>query len=258
MGKCPSPTLWQSLPHISHCWKNSPLQAHLGGEWYYTCLLPQAYLFTVCLRKCPSPTLQWSMPLISLCWKPSLLHACWSGYATSAFSASLFIYSSSEEVSFPHSPAECAKWGSAPPLYSRAQCIPPSVLHVLFFTCLFIIQVFFFVGQGLVCPGGYAGFSQGWVWKNRVSLICSPVGLPSRLGANAWKHWSSSGFSIYSDVEELCVGWGLGSVKILPLLGGFWCVVCLQHLRKIFILRNTHYLCPLSSRHLGNSRNCYF
>jgi hypothetical protein len=34
-------------------------------------------------------------------------------------------------------------WGSAPPPYSGAPGAPPSLLHVLFFSCLFIIQVFF-------------------------------------------------------------------------------------------------------------------
>jgi hypothetical protein len=30
---------------------------------------------------------------------------------------------------------------------------------------------------GLVCPGGYAGLTQGWLWEYHVMLICSPVGL---------------------------------------------------------------------------------
>jgi hypothetical protein len=36
----------------------------------------------------------------------------------------------------------------------------------------------------------------------------------------------------------------------LPLLGGFSCLVCLQHLRKIFTLKNTCYLLPPCSCHL--------
>jgi hypothetical protein len=44
---------------------------------------------------------------------------------------------------------------------------------------------------------------------------------------------------------------GCRGVKVLPLLGGFSCPVCLQHPKKIFTSRNTWYLLPPSSRHLG-------
>jgi hypothetical protein len=46
---------------------------------------------------------------------------------------------------------------------------------------------------------------------------------------------------------------GCGSVEVLPLLGGFSSLVCLQHLRKIFTLRNTYYLLLPSSCHLGKT-----
>jgi hypothetical protein len=55
---CPSPTLQWSMPHFSHCWMPSSLQAH-WGKWCHTCLLWPACLFKVCLRDCPFPTL-WS------------------------------------------------------------------------------------------------------------------------------------------------------------------------------------------------------
>jgi hypothetical protein len=45
---------------------------------------------------------------------------------------------------------------------------------------LFIIQFFlllFLLGGGSVCPGEYAGLSQGWLWEYCMTLICSPVGL---------------------------------------------------------------------------------
>jgi hypothetical protein len=44
--------------------------------------------------------------------------------------------------------------------------------HVLF--QFLVYYSFFFVGQGSVCPGGYAGLSQGWLWEYHVML----VGLP--------------------------------------------------------------------------------
>jgi hypothetical protein len=169
--------------------------------------------------------------------------------------AGLFIYSLHGEVPLPHSPAEHATWGRAPPPFSGAQYTPPSLLHVLLFQLLIWYSVFFFffAGWRTVCPGGYADFSQGWLWGYHMLLICSPVGLPSRLGAGAWQCGSPPGFSIYCGVGKLYVGWGCGDVRVLPLLGGFSCLVCLQYLRKIFTLRNTHYLLPPSSRHLGKS-----
>jgi hypothetical protein len=42
---------------------------------------------------------------------------------------------------------------------------------------------------------------------------------------------------------------GVWRCKVLPLLGGYSCPVFLWHLRKIFTLRNTHYLPPPSSHH---------
>jgi hypothetical protein len=81
------------------------------------------------------------------------------------------------------------------------------------------------------------------------------VGLPSRLGAGAWWHRSPPCFSIFHDVRELCVGWGCGGVEVFPLLGCFSFPMCLQHLRKIFTLRNIFYLLPSSSHHLGENLN---
>jgi hypothetical protein len=53
-------------------------------------------------------------------------------------------------------------------------------------------------------------------------------------------------------------GLGCGCVEVLPLLGGFSCPVCLQHLRKIFTLKNTCYLLPPSSCHLGKTSFFFF
>jgi hypothetical protein len=36
---------------------------------------------------------------------------------------------------------------------------------------LFRFFFFLFAGWGLVCPGGYAGLAQGWLWEYRVLLI---------------------------------------------------------------------------------------
>jgi hypothetical protein len=91
------------------------------------------------------------------------------------------------------------------------------------------------VGWGLVCPGGYVDFSQGWLWESHVPLICSPVGLPSRLGAGAWQRGSPPGFSIYHDVGELCADWGCRDVEVLPLLVVFP-VQCVSSISEKFLL----------------------
>jgi hypothetical protein len=52
---------------------------------------------------------------------------------------------------------------------------------VFLFNSLLIIQfwvVFFYLlGRAPICPGSYAGLSQGWLWEYNMPLICSRVGL---------------------------------------------------------------------------------
>jgi hypothetical protein len=57
---------------------------------------------------------------------------------------------------------------------------------------------------------------------------------PGHLGAGIW-WWPGGppGFSVQCDVEILCAGWRCGGVKVLPVLGGLACKVCLQRLSKI-------------------------
>jgi hypothetical protein len=50
--KCSSPNLRWSVPHSTHHWKPSPLQAH-WGRWWHSCLLWLACLFTVPLPHSP-------------------------------------------------------------------------------------------------------------------------------------------------------------------------------------------------------------
>jgi hypothetical protein len=45
----------------------------------------------------------------------------------------------------------------------------------MFLFSLLFSFVLFLWGRGSVCPGGYAGLSQGWLWEYCVPLICSPV-----------------------------------------------------------------------------------
>jgi hypothetical protein len=75
------------------------------------------------------------------------------------------------------------------PLLWCTQSTPSPLCCVFLFRSLFIIQFVClfvcFAGWGSVCPGGYAGLSQGQLQEYCILLICSPVGLhlPSRFGA---------------------------------------------------------------------------
>jgi hypothetical protein len=212
-----------------------PLSKHSGGGRRYTSLLLQACFFTVCLGKC-FPTLWQGVPLFSLCWMPSPLQACWVGpHPHLLLQACLFT------VCMEKCPSPIL-WQSMPHREGHFPLTPelraPCPLCYIFFSIaclLFSCWFFFFAVQRLVCPGGYAGFSQGWLWEYCVTLVCSPAGLPSRLRASAWRLKSPPGFPVYHDVGELGVGCGCGGVEVLPLLCGFSFLVCLQHLRKIFI-----------------------
>jgi hypothetical protein len=133
--------------------------------------------------------------------------------------AGMFIYSSRRD--------------SPPPLFS-AQGTPPC------YPCVFIVLIayysvsLFFPGWGSVCPGGYADLSQVVCGCTTYHLAHRVVCIfPSCLGAVVWWPGGPPGFSIHGEVEMLCTGRRYGGVKVLPLLGGFACKVCLWHLSKI-------------------------
>jgi hypothetical protein len=123
-----------------------------------------------------SPTFWWSVPHFSLCWMPSPLH--WGRWHHTRLLQlpCLFIVGVRE----------------CPSPELRESC--PLCYVSFFFSCLFIIQVFFlfsldrgqsFQGAMLICPMEY-----------RMPLICSPGCLPSRVGAGIWQDGSTPGFSI--------------------------------------------------------------
>jgi hypothetical protein len=161
-------------------------------------------LFTVCVGKCPYPTLQQS---ISHCWKSSLSKHADGGGATPSFSCRLIYLQFTWESAPSHSPEEFATLEVSLPLTVELRVLCP--LYYMPFYQLLVYYSFLFLGWLLVCPGDYANFSQGWLWENHVPLVCSPVGLPSRLGARAWQHRSPLVFSVHPDVGELCAGWGV-------------------------------------------------
>jgi hypothetical protein len=151
------------------------------------------------------------------------------------------------------------------PLLQYNQNTPPPLLHILF-SSLFIIQFFcFFAGQGPVCPGGYAGLSQGWLWEHCKLLICSlfVLCLPSTFGASVWWHRSPLGFSVNVEWRGFVLSRGLGC---WCLASSWWfcsCHVWLLCLSKIFDLWSSCYLLPPSSHYLGSYYcqfhfNCFF
>jgi hypothetical protein len=134
----------------------------------YSC---STYLFRVHIVNFPSPTLWQSIPHVSQHCKPSSPKAHWGVPPNPPSQAGFFIYIS---------------WGCLPLLLWSSKS------PALFATCLFQFSIYYsvffnFVGQRSVCPGDYAGLSQGWLWGYHVPLICSPVSLrlPSRLRVGA-------------------------------------------------------------------------
>jgi hypothetical protein len=94
---------------------------------------------------------------------------------------------------FPQRSAPCFS-----PLLPCTYSTPSPLLHVPFQFLVYYSVLFCFVGQGSVCPGGYVGLSQGWLWEYYLMLICSPVGLhfPSRFGVSIWQCRSPPVFSV--------------------------------------------------------------
>jgi hypothetical protein len=157
----------------------------------------------------------------------------------------------------PAAPAGSVIWkimqGATPPLLSgvlkgpHPLCCVPFLLPCLLFSGLFCF-VLFLQGGGSVCPGGYAGISQGWLWECCVPLICSPVDLrlPSRFGASIWQHRSPPVFSMQCGMERLCTGWGFGvSESHLFLVFSFSSAKCGSSFSGQFLIHGAHVVCFL-------------
>jgi hypothetical protein len=208
--RCPSPTLWWGVPHFSHCWTSSSLQAHCrrGRHTHLLCL---ACLFTVCVGQCP-PTppwpLWWSFPNDSTV--TSFPHSKVAGWGPPLLPspAGLFIYSSHEGVPLPH----CLEFR-----------VPHPLCYVsFFFSCSFIIQ-FFSPWVGSVHPGGYADLSQGVLHAAYLLTWWSPK------QGRSWHLMARepSWFLCLMWQGDAIAGWGCGGVGVLPLPGSFCCQVYL-------------------------------
>jgi hypothetical protein len=149
MWGVPLPTLQWSVPHFSHCYKLSLLQAH-WGRWPHTHLLRPACLFTLHLKECPSPTLQGSMPHFCCCYTLSPLQDCWASAAAPAFSHRLVYLQFEWGVLLPHSS------GLRVP---RPLCLMSFFFQLLVYFFLFFPWVGVSLSRGLCwCgPGLYVG-----------------------------------------------------------------------------------------------------
>jgi hypothetical protein len=114
---------------------------------------------------------------------------------------------------------------------------PSLAVRVSLLLCYVSLLFFLLITQFLFFPrvGVYADLAQGCLWKYHV-LLSSPFGprfpKPSGCG-NLAASRGPPGFFVQREVEMLCAGWRCGGVKVLPLLGGLACKVCLQCLSKI-------------------------
>jgi hypothetical protein len=124
--------------------------------------------------------------------------------------------------------------GGIPLSLFSAQGAPPPLLCVFIVLIAYYSVSLFIPGWGSVCPGGYADLAQGCLWENRIRLAHLVIRVfPSHLGAGDWQPGGPPGFSIQHEVEMLRAVWRCGGVKVLPLLCGLACKVCLQRLSKI-------------------------
>jgi hypothetical protein len=169
------------------------------------------------------PPLLWSFPpSATLTSFPA--PGCWVHTPAPTLSSlarpDLFIYNSRRDSS---------------PLLFGTQGTPPSLL------CVFIVLIAYY-SVSLFSPGG--GRSVQGAMLTWPRDVCGSTEyhlahlvvhvFPSHLGTGNWRRpRGPPGFSIQCEVEMLCTGWRCGGVKVLPLLGGLACKVCLQHLSKM-------------------------
>jgi hypothetical protein len=175
VGSCLSHTLWLSMPHFSCYWTPSLLQAH-WGRWNHACFLQLAYLFSVLVGECTSSPSLGAFHMTATV--TSFLHSKVAGQGPPLLPSpsSLFIDSLCEGEPLLHSP--------------NLRVFHPLCCMSFFFHLLFYYSICCFFsfslergqsvqGPTVICPREY------WVL-----LICSPGGLPSRLGAGIW--WCGS------------------------------------------------------------------
>jgi hypothetical protein len=105
-------------------------------------------------------------------------------------------------------------WRSAPccsPSLWCTQSTSPPLLHIpfqflVYYSAFCFCFCFCFLqDKRSVCPGGYDGLSQGWLWEYRMLFICSPVGLLDVSQAGLEPAPGSMGALLFSQCD---MAWG--------------------------------------------------
>jgi hypothetical protein len=120
----------------------------------------------------------------------------------------------------------------------------PSSLPYLLFSSVLCVW------GGSVCPGGYTGLYQGWLWKYHMVLICSPVGLHllSRFGAGIW--WHRSLLVSHCNVTWRNPVWARGSgCQSFDSSLWFFSAKCGSSILAKFLVHRAH---SASSHHFGS------
>jgi hypothetical protein len=202
------------------------------------------------LQAFPFPSTQGEVTLHLLSW-PACLFTAHVGSGSSPLSCGVFLPPPLSQA-FPflvagHAPLPLPSpaWPSffiyssrrdSPPPFSALRAPHPLCYVSLLFLLLIIQFLFFSPGggrsvQGLCCSGLWPRIVCGSTVYRLAHLVCI---FPSCLGVGNWRRpRGSPGFSVQCEVEMLCAGWRCGGVKVLTLLSGLACKVCLQHLSKI-------------------------
>jgi hypothetical protein len=143
-------------------------------------------------------------------------------------------------------------WRSAPWLFSLLQCASstlPPLLHVPF---QFLVYSFLLGGGGSVCPGCYAGLSQGWLWEYHVMLVAHLL-ICRMSSKQVWSlclvAWEPSCFLSVMWHGKLCMGWVFRVSNFCFFSVFFFCQVWLQSLSKSLDLQSSCWLLLHSSHH---------
>jgi hypothetical protein len=178
----------------------------------------------------PPPTLRHSVPEVRHCYKPSSLHTRWRAS--------------------PHPPSwqSCLQYvGDVPLTLSLELRVPRHLWYMPFFQLLvyysvfFVVAIFIFYGTGVGLSRGLCCFILGvavGVPCGAYLITCWSVS-PKQVRSLCLVAWEPSCFLCISWRGEAMCRLGCRGVRVLPLLVGFSCQLCLQHLGKTFTLRNT-------------------
>jgi hypothetical protein len=132
-----------------------------------------------------------------------------------------------------------------PLLWCTCNTPPPSV--ACSFSCPCLLFKGFFCGiRGLVCPGGYAGLSQGCLWEYHMMLgahllVCRMS--PKQVWSKSLVVWESSYFLSVMWCGEALYRLGVQGVEVLILLGAFFLSSVAPSVSARFLIYRAHAIC---------------